>query len=56
MWMDVQLLNMPSKVVGMICRSTLIPQSDPGKVLVSTQPVRLVSSIVTGIHFEREKC
>ncbi|KAL8603739.1 hypothetical protein ACOMHN_024355 [Nucella lapillus] len=49
---ETQLLNMPSKVVGMICRSTLIPQSDAAKPLVSTQPVSLAShltKIVTNV-------
>ncbi|XP_076447212.1 endosome/lysosome-associated apoptosis and autophagy regulator family member 2-like [Babylonia areolata] len=49
---ESQLLNQASEVVGMMCRSTLIPQSDKEKRLVSTQPVSLAShltKIVTNV-------
>ncbi|KAK7486715.1 hypothetical protein BaRGS_00021999, partial [Batillaria attramentaria] len=42
---ESQVLNMPSKVSAMVCRSTLIPQSDAKKPLVSTQPVNLATEL-----------
>ncbi|KAL8583433.1 hypothetical protein ACOMHN_057889 [Nucella lapillus] len=47
-----QMMNMPVKVTGMICRSTLIPQAEKGKRLVATQPVSLathMTKIVTNV-------
>ncbi|XP_070192640.1 endosome/lysosome-associated apoptosis and autophagy regulator family member 2-like isoform X3 [Littorina saxatilis] len=41
----MKMLNMPTKVFGMVCRSTLIPQSDKAKPLVSTQPASLATHL-----------
>uniref|UniRef100_A0A0B7AI94 MRH domain-containing protein n=1 Tax=Arion vulgaris TaxID=1028688 RepID=A0A0B7AI94_9EUPU len=46
------MLNQPGFLSSMVCRSTLVPQSDPDKPLVSTQPVSLgthLTKIVTNI-------
>lgn len=42
---DSQVLNMPTTVSAMVCRATLIPQSDVKKPLVSTQPVVLATEL-----------
>ncbi|XP_055882863.1 endosome/lysosome-associated apoptosis and autophagy regulator family member 2-like isoform X1 [Biomphalaria glabrata] len=48
-------LNQPGPLSSMVCRTTLIPQSDQEKVLVSTQPVSLgthLTKILTNISLE----
>ncbi|XP_035825827.1 endosome/lysosome-associated apoptosis and autophagy regulator family member 2 [Aplysia californica] len=54
---DAVLIGQPSYLSSMVCRSTLVPQGDPEKPVVSTQPVSLgthLTKIVSNISLLKQ--